>query len=70
VKALDGNPCFEPGTNPLFAQKFEIRSTCLREAASAKAGETRKQYPMMQIQTTKTVELWVSVLNIGAFEFW
>jgi hypothetical protein len=28
-----------------------------------------KQYPMVQIQMTKTVGLWVSVLNIGALEF-
>jgi hypothetical protein len=28
-----------------------------------------KQYPMIQIQMTKTVCRWVSVLNIGAFAF-
>jgi hypothetical protein len=27
------------------------------------------QYPMIQIQMTKTVCRWVSVLNIGAFAF-
>jgi hypothetical protein len=28
-----------------------------------------KQYPMIQIQMTKTVGRWVYVLNIGAFVF-
>jgi hypothetical protein len=33
-----------------FGSKFEIRSTCLREAASAKAGEIRNkhEYPKYQ----------------------
>jgi hypothetical protein len=44
-----------PVTSPQTADKLKIRNP--------------KHYPMIQIQMTKTVGSWVSVLDIGALAF-
>jgi hypothetical protein len=52
-----------------FDQPFDRLRVSSRVEGLTTLSHVEGQYPMIQIQMTKTVGCWVSVLNLGALEF-